>query len=209
MDHWSLHTTVGVLLHLKASYTQRTKAHHLCRPSSYEANEMVEKVMQDLSHPGTDSVKLPTLLSKRKDTALGVSPSDIHLYRKAVLGHQGKFPVHMVYIYINTSSEQRKSWTHIQPCVSHSLWQAGELHVQCWNSRSQGSGVRLCSLPPLISISSSKKYPTKLMFQLETIWSLQINIARISNTVCIFYSNIQNKRSFCCWPERISSAASC
>lgn len=81
--------------------------------------------------------------------------------------------------------------------------------MQRWNSGSQGSGVRLCSLPPLVSISSSKKYPTKLMFQLETIWSLPSNVAHISNTVCIFYSNIQNKRSFRCWPERISSAASC
>lgn len=44
--------------------------------------------------------------------------------------------------------------------------------MQRWNSGSQGSGVRLCSLPPLVSISSSKKYPTKLMFQLETVWSL-------------------------------------
>lgn len=81
--------------------------------------------------------------------------------------------------------------------------------MQRWNSGSQGSGVRLCSLPPLVSISSSKKYPTKLMFQLETIWSLPSNVVHISNTVCIFYSNIQNKRSFRCWPERIPSAASC
>lgn len=51
----------------------------------------------------------------------------------------------------------------------------------------QGLGTRLCTLPPTITILSSKKFSTQLTFELERIWSPQSKFAHMSNSVCVFY----------------------
>lgn len=92
------------------------------------------------------------------------------------------------FIFTSTPVLSRASYklTFNPPFHTDSLWQI-ITHATLQLQRSQGLGVRLCTLPPVITVLSSKKFSMQLTFELERIWSPQSKFAHMSNIVSMFY----------------------